>query len=135
MIELIESKENLVAFRMDSTASEADLRPLLACMNNKLQVYKSLNLLIEYVDTGGFSMDTLVEDFSYRLGNWTAFSKVAIITFNEWLAQADQLSHQLEETCLRSFPYAHQAEAKHWIEQQENQQLQGKELLSSSQRE
>jgi hypothetical protein len=118
MIELIENQhEDIVAFRMDGTASEADLKPLLVCMNEKLQHYGSLKLLIEYVDAGGFSMDTLVEDFSHQFGNWSSCRKVAIVTFREWLSQAHQLSHQLDETRLKSFSYADQHEAKQWITQ------------------
>jgi len=118
MIELIENqKEDIVAFRMDGTASEADLKPLFVCMSTKLQAYGSLKLLIEYVDSGGFSMDTLVEDLNHQLGNWSSCCKVAIVTFNEWLSQAQQLSSQLEETSLKSFTYAEQLEARQWIEQ------------------
>lgn len=124
MIELIEyQQENIVAFRMDSTASEADLRPLFLNIDRKLKQYESLKLLIEYVDLAGFSMDTLIEDLNYRLGNWSHCPKVAIITFKEWLSQAQQLSHQLEETCLKSFPYADQTKAKEWIEQELDSQF------------
>lgn len=116
MIELIENQpQDVVAFRMDGTASEADLKPLLICMNEKIQHYGSLKLLIEYVDAGGFSMDTLVEDFSHQFGNWSNCRKVAIVTFREWLSEAHQLSHQMEETHLKSFPYARQVEARQWI--------------------
>ena len=118
MIELIENQpQDVVAFRMDSTASEADLKPLLMCMDDKLQHYGSLKLLIEYVDSGGFSMDTLVEDFSHQFGNWSNCRKVAIVTFREWLSEAHQLSYKLEETRLKSFSYADQLEARQWIAQ------------------
>jgi len=118
MIELIEyPQEDIVAFRMDSTVSEADLKPLLCCMDDKLKRYRRLRLLIEYIDSGGFSLDTLVEDFNHKFGNWASCRKIAIVTFKEWLSQAHLLSYELEDTCLKSFPYAREPEAKRWIRQ------------------
>ena len=118
MIELIDDQqEDIVAFRMDSTVSEAELKPLLFYMDNKLKYHKKLRLLIEYVDSGGFSMDTLLEDFNYQFGNWLNYQKIAIVTFNEWLSQAHQLSYKLEGPCLKSFPYAKKLEAKQWVRQ------------------
>lgn len=117
MIESIEThRDNIVSFRMNGTASEVDMKPLFAHLNEKLQLHKRLRLLIEYVDDQGFSLDTLVEDFRHRFGPSGIFEKTAIITCRDWLSQASQLAHEMKETQLKSFHYSEKDQALHWIE-------------------
>jgi len=118
MIEPIKTwRDDIVGFRIDGTTSEADIKPLLMQLNEKLRQYKKLRLFLEYADPDGFSVDTLIEDFKYNFGHWGNFEKAAIITFKEWLDQADQLAHELRETQLKSFHYSEKDQAIRWIEQ------------------
>ena len=118
MIESIDThRDDIVGFRMDSTASEADLKPLFAQLSEKLRLHKQLRLLIEYVDDQGFSLDTLVEDVRYRFGPAGIFEKTAVITCRAWLDQAALLAHELKETQLKSFHYSEKDRALRWMEQ------------------
>lgn len=118
MIEPIKTqREDIVGFRIDSTASAADMQPLLIHLNEKLRQYKKLRLFVEYADPDGFSIDTFLEDFKYNFGHWRNFEKAAIITFKEWLEHANQLAYELRETQLKSFHYSEKDQAWRWIEQ------------------
>ena len=110
-------RDDIVGFRMDGTISEVDIRPLMQQLNEKLLLHKKLRLLVEYADTNGFSMDTLLEDFGYNFGHWGNFEKTAIITFKDWISQASQLAHELQETNMKSFSYSEKDVAIQWIEQ------------------
>lgn len=117
MIEFINtSYDHIVGFRMDSTASEADMKPLFARLNEKLRLHQRLRLLIEYVDDQGFSLDTLVEDVRYSFSQPGIFEKTAVITCRDWLQQASQLAYELKDTQLKSFHYSEKDLAFRWIE-------------------
>jgi hypothetical protein len=118
MIEPIRTwRDDIVGFRIGGTTTEVDIKPLLTQLNEKLKQYKKLRLFLEHADPDGFSVDTLMEDFKYNFGHSGNFEKAAIITFKEWLDQADQLAHQLRETQLKSFHYSERDQAIRWIEQ------------------
>ncbi len=119
MIESIEThRDDIVGFRMDGTVSEVDMKPLFMQLSEKLRLHQRLQLLIEYVDDRGFSLDTLIEDVRYRFGESGVFEKTAVITCRDWLYQATQLAHELQETQFRSFHYSEKEQALHWIEEQ-----------------
>ena len=119
MIESIEtSRDDIVGFRMDGTASEVDMKPLFTQLSEKLRLHQRLQLLIEYVDDRGFSLDTLVEDIRHRFGESGVFEKTAVITCKDWLQSASQLAHELKETQLKSFHYSERDQAFRWIEGQ-----------------
>ena len=118
MIESIDTqRDDIVGFRMDGTASEVDMKPLFAQLSEKLRLHQRLQLLIEYVDERGFSLDTLLEDIRHRFGESGIFERAAVITCSDWLNQATQLAHELKETQLRSFHYSEKDLAFRWIEQ------------------
>lgn len=118
MIEPIKTRrDDIVSFRIDGTTTEVDLRPLLTQLNEKLRQHKKLRLWVEYNDPEGFSADTFIEDFKYNFGHLGTFEKAAIITFKDWLNQADQLAYELRETQLKSFHYSEKDLALRWIEQ------------------
>ncbi len=117
MIEPIKTqREDVVGFRIDGTTSAVDIQPLLVYLTEKLRQYKKLRLLVEYADPDGFSIDTFLEDLKYNFGHWNNFEKTAIITFSEWLEQADQLAHELQETQVKSFHYSEKDQAWQWVE-------------------
>ncbi len=118
MIESINTqRDDIVGFRMDGTISEVDMKPLFAQLSEKLRLHQRLQLLIEYVDDRGFSLDTLIEDVRHRFGESGVFEKTAVITCRDWLHQATQLAHELQETQLKSFHYSEKEQALRWIAQ------------------
>ena len=118
MIEAIDTqRDDIVGFRVDGTISEVDMQPLFAQLSEKLRLHHRLQLLIEYVDDRGFSLDTLIEDVRYRFGASGVFEKTAVITCRDWLQQATQLAHELKETQFKSFHYSEKDQAFHWIAQ------------------
>ena len=119
MIEAIDidtQRDDIVGFRMSGTVSEVDMKPLFMKLTEKLQFHQRLQLLIEYVDDQGFSLDTLIEDVRYRFGESGIFEKTAVITCRDWLQSASQLAHELKETQLKSFHYSEKDRAFRWIE-------------------
>ena len=118
MIESVEThRDNIVSFRMSGTASEVDMKPLFTHLCEKLHKHPRLRLLIEYVDDHGFSLDTLIEAVRHRFGASGVFEKTAVITCKDWLQQASQLAHELQEIQLKSFHYSEKDQALRWIKQ------------------
>lgn len=119
MIESIDTqRDDIVGFRMNGTVSEVDLKPLFAQLSKKLRLHRRLQLLIEYVDDQGFSLDTLIEDIRHRFGESGIFEKTAVITCRDCLQSAAQLAHELKGTQFRSFHYSEEDQAVRWIAQQ-----------------
>jgi hypothetical protein len=118
MMESIQTqRDDIIGFRIDGTASEADLKPLLNTLKEKLKSYEKLRLYVEYVDNHGFSMDTLLEDLEYNFGKLDQFEKAAVITIKDNIKQANQLARELAKMKLKSFHFSEKAQAFQWIEE------------------
>ncbi|MEK6481265.1 STAS/SEC14 domain-containing protein [Catalinimonas sp. 4WD22] len=118
MMETITTRrDDIVGFRIDGTTSEADLKPVLIQLREKLKSHAKVRLYVEYVDTHGFSMDTLIEDLKYNFGHLGHFEKAAVITMKDWLKQAAQLTNMIGDIKLRSFHFSEKDKAGRWIEE------------------
>lgn len=118
MMESIKTqRDDVIGFRMDGTTSEADMKPLLIKLREKLKSHRKLRLYVEYVDTDGFSMDTLLEDLKYNFGCLDHFEKAAVITVKDWLKQASQFANNIAGIRLRSFHFSEKDQAFRWIEE------------------
>ncbi len=119
MVESIQTRrDDIIGFRMDGTTSEADMKPVLIKLKEKLRSHKKLRLYVEYVDTDGFSMDTLLEDLKYNFGYLDHFfEKAAVITVKDWLKQASQFSNSMAGIRLKSFHFSEADKASQWIEE------------------
>lgn len=118
MIESIKTRrDDIIGFRIDGTISEADIKPMLPVLKEKLKSYNKLKLIVEYVDTQGFSMDTLIEDLRFNFGHIDAFEKAAVITSKDCLAEAMQFANNITGMKLKSFHFSEKDKAFRWIEQ------------------
>lgn len=118
MMETITTRrDDIVGFRIDGTTSEADMKPVLIKLREKLESHGKVRLYVEYVDTKGFSMDTLIEDLKYNFGHLDHFEKTAVITMKDWLKQAAQLTNIIGGIKLKSFHFSEKEQASRWIEE------------------
>ncbi len=118
MIETIKTKrDDIIGFRIDGTISEADIKPMLPALKEKLRQYDKLKLYVEYVDMHGFSMDTLIEDLQFSLGHLEAFEKAVVITSKDWLSEAAHFATHMTGMKLKSFHFSEKEQAIRWIEQ------------------
>lgn len=118
MMESIKTqRDDIVGFRIDGTTSEADMRPLLSKLREKLKSHRKLRLYVEYIDMNGFSMDTLLEDLKYNFGRLDTFEKTAVITVKDNINQASLLANKMVEMKLKSFHFSEKAQAHQWIEE------------------
>ena len=118
MIEAIKTqRDDIIGFRIDGTISEADIKPLLPVLKEKLKYYDKLKLYVEYVDIHGFSMDTLIEDLRFNFGHLGAFEKAAVVTSKDWLTEAAHFAANTNGMKLKSFHFSEKDQAIRWIEQ------------------
>ena len=118
MMEAIKTRrDDIIGFRIDGTISEADMKPLLYTLKEKLKYYGKLRLFVEYIDIHGFSLDTLLEDLEYNFGRLDKFEKAAVITIKDNIRQANQLASKLVEMKLKSFHFSEKEQAHQWIEE------------------
>lgn len=110
-------RDDIVGFRIDGTTSEADMKPLLTKLREKLKVHSKVRLYVEYVDANGFSMDTLLEDLKYNFGHLDHFEKAAVITVKDCIKQASQLADLIVGIKLKSFHFSEKDQAYRWIEE------------------
>lgn len=110
-------REDIIGFRIDGTASEADLKPLLHTLKERFRSYEKIRLYVEYVDNHGFSLDTLLEDLEYNFGELDKFEKAAVITIKDNIRQAHQLANGLAKMKLKSFHFSEKEQAFQWIEE------------------
>ncbi len=118
MMESIKThRDDIVGFRIDGTTSEADIKPLLMQLREKLKSYQRLRLYVEYVDEEGFSIDTLLEDLQYNFGHLRNFEKAAVITVKDCINQATQFADGMIGIKLKSFHFSEKQHAHQWIEE------------------
>jgi hypothetical protein len=110
-------RDDIIGFRIDGTASEADLKPVLIKLREKLKSHAKVRLYVEYVDAYGFSLDTLIEELEYNFGDLECFEKAVIITIKDWLKQATHYSSIVGRIQLKSFHFSEKDKAGRWIEE------------------
>ncbi|WKN31177.1 STAS/SEC14 domain-containing protein [Porifericola rhodea] len=110
-------RDDIVGFRIDGTISQLDLKPLMKVLKEKLKLYNTLRLYVEYVDLNGFSIDTLLEELTYNFGELDKFEKGVILTATDNIRQAHQLAQSVDGIHLKSFHYSERDKAYQWIEE------------------
>ncbi len=118
MVESIQTRrDDIIGFRIDGTTTEADMKPILIQLREKLKAYSKVRLYVEYVDTNGFSMDTVLEDLKYHFGHLGYFEKAVVITMKDWVKQAAQFAGLITGIKLKSFHFSEKDKASRWIEE------------------
>lgn len=117
MVESIKSQRgNVVGLRLDENFSEGDIIPMLPGMKEKLKAFKKLNLFVEHVEMNDFTVDTLFDFLEVNLGTLDDFSKVAVVTSKDWLAEATKLAEHSKSINLKVFHFSEKYKALDWIE-------------------
>lgn len=118
MVETIKTQnDNIIALRIDGTFSEADLKPLLPIMKEKLTHTPKLSLFVEYIDMNDFTLDTLVEVLRANFGNLSGFDKAAVVTSKDWLTEATKLADDTHGLNIKTFHFSEKPQALDWLEE------------------
>ncbi len=116
MIETLETQHShIIALRIDGTFSEADLKPFLPEMKEKLEQLTKLRLFVEYIDVNDFTVDTLIESLKYNFGNLNSFDKAAIVTSKDWLEEATKLADDTQGLDVKTFHFSEKQQALEWL--------------------
>jgi len=98
---------------ISSTDYRETLEPLVA---EKLKRHDRLKMLFvagAYFD--GFSAGALWDDARFGFGHFTTFSKIALVTDEEWLQHAAKLFGMLMTSDVMVFPMNQMDDAKEWV--------------------
>ena len=118
MIELLDSPDHVVAYRVSGTLDGRDYDRMVETIEAKLKRHPKIGV---YADMTGFTDITgeaLAKDFRYnleKLGEWSRFPRAALVTDKTWVKGLvkvlDPVFPQFE---ARTFDPGHEAEALTW---------------------
>jgi hypothetical protein len=118
MIELLPSPDHVVAYRITGTIDGPDYDRMIETIEAKLKTHPKIGV---YADMTGFTDITgaaMAKDFRYnlqKLGQWSRFPRLALVTDKAWLkglvTMLDPLFPQFE---AKIFEPGQQAEGVAW---------------------
>lgn len=121
MMEFLDAPDHVLAARIGGTLTGEDYDRMIAAVEAKLAAHAKIGV---FADTTGFSDITgeaLVKDFRYnlsKLGQWSRFPRLAMITDKAWLrALAQGLDPLFPQFEVKIFQKGEDAAAIAWASQ------------------
>lgn len=89
---------------------------LVPLVEEKLKVHDRLKVLVVVGERfTSYSEDAAWDDLRFGLGNWSSFSKIALVTDRGWLRNATRVFAPLMKADVRVFAIDEREEAQAWI--------------------
>jgi uncharacterized protein YndB with AHSA1/START domain len=118
MLELLNSPDNVVAYRVSGTLEAEDYDRAIGAVESKLSRQSKIGLYADMTDFTDMTPEALKKDLRYafsKLGEWDRFPRMALVTDKRWLKGlinlVDPLFPQFE---ARTFTRGHETEAMTW---------------------
>lgn len=118
MIQLLSGfDDDVVAVKAQGVLTRADYQDkLVPAIETKLQDHSSIKLWYEFSEAfEGFSVETLWDDAKLGFFHLTDFTRVAIITDKEWVANTAKVMAYMAPCPVKVFARQDVTEAMQWI--------------------
>ena len=88
MIEVLPSAADVAAFRAVGTLTGDDYDLMLSTLDERLSRHERIGMFMDMTEFTDLTAEALAKDMRYamaKLGQWSRFSRSAVITDKEWL--------------------------------------------------
>ena len=118
MIELLESPDHVVAYRISGTIDGEDYDRMIEVLEARLKTHPKVGIVADMTGFTDMTGVAVAKDFRYnlsKLGEWSRFPRAALVTDKTWMKglvkTLDPIFPQFE---ARTFEPGHASEAIAW---------------------
>jgi hypothetical protein len=101
---VIEDEKDLLKVHVYGELTLADFKELESSVTNELREYPQVNLLLDFTNMSGFTLDVAWEDIQFNRRHVRDYKRIAVITDNQWLTWITWLSGVFAEADVQTFP-------------------------------
>jgi hypothetical protein len=101
---VIEDEKDLLKVHVYGELTLADFKELESSVTNELREYPQVNLLLDFTNMSGFTLDVAWEDIQFNRRHVRDYKRIAVVTDNQWLTWITWLSGVFAEADVQTFP-------------------------------
>lgn len=118
MIQLIPMPmEHVIGIRVSGKMEKADIVKMTRAMEEKLAIYKKINIYVEVESLHGISLDALMADIKFILPHFRDFDKKAVVSQKHWIEQMVAIGDKwFPRAEIRHFSFDQKDDALRWIQ-------------------
>lgn len=107
--------ENIVGINFESRIEKKDINNLRDILNDRIEKFGKVCLIIEDSKNESISMGALIKDFALEFTNHSKVQKIAIVSDDTWFRIIANIKSVFTSTSVESFKRKDRLEALEWI--------------------
>ncbi|WP_114783037.1 SpoIIAA family protein [Botryobacter ruber] len=112
---LDESRENVIAVRINGHVDKGDYDMILPIMEEKIKTYGKINVFVEIMDSMDFTAKALWEELKFDVKHARDFNKVAIVGDGKWIDALSVAATPFTSAKIKKFGRGQRQEAFNWV--------------------
>ena len=101
---VIEESESLLKLHVYDELTINDFREFEDAVNKGLGESKTINLLLDFNNMSGFTLDTALEEIQFNRQHIGDYQKIAVVTSDQWVAWVTWLAAVFTKADVQQFP-------------------------------